>query len=101
MEISMLLQRVIVDGAMVDLEALTVQRGRLAWTLYLDIHVLSHSGNLVDCAVLAAMAALTSFRLPQTEVSPTGDLTIFPATEWEPLPLTIHHIPFALSLIHI
>lgn len=96
-EISMLLQRVIVDGAMVDLEALTVQRGRLAWNLYLDIHVLSHAGNLVDCAVLAAMAALTSFRLPQTEVSPTGDLTIFPANEREPLPLTIHHIPFAVS----
>lgn len=97
MEISMLLQRVIVDGAMVDLEALTVQRGRLAWTLFLDIHVLCHSGNLIDCAVLAAMSALTSFRLPQTEVSPTGDLTIFPANEREPLPLTIHHIPFAVS----
>jgi ribonuclease PH len=97
MEISMLLQRIIVDGAMVDLEALTVQRGRLAWTLYLDIHVLCHAGNLIDCAVLASMAALTSFRLPQTEVTPAGDVSIFPASEREPLPLTIRHIPFAVS----
>lgn len=97
MEISMLLQRIIVEAAMVDLEALTVQRGLLAWTIYLDIHVLCHSGNLIDCAVMAAMAALTSFRLPQTEVSPTGDLTVFSVHEREPLPLTIHHIPFAVS----
>jgi exosome complex RNA-binding protein Rrp42 (RNase PH superfamily) len=46
-----LLERVVVDGNAVDLEALVVRRGRQAWTLFLDVTVLNHDGNLDDVAV--------------------------------------------------
>lgn len=38
-----------------------------AWTLYLDVLVLSSAGgNVLDLAVLAARSALANVRLPQT-----------------------------------
>lgn len=95
--IAQLLQRIVADAAAIDLEALTVQRGRWSWVLRLDIHVLSHSGNLVDCALLAAVASLSAFRLPQTEISSAGDVVVFTPEQREPLPLTVQHVPLATS----
>lgn len=95
--IAQLLQRVVADAAAVDLEALTVQRGRWSWVLRLDIHVLSHSGNLVDCALLATVASLCAFRLPQTEISSSGAVVVFTPEEREPLPLTVQHVPLSVS----
>jgi exosome complex component RRP45 len=34
----------------------------------LTLHALSDAGNLLDCAVLAALAALRHFRRPEVEV---------------------------------
>lgn len=95
--IAQLLQRVVADAAAVDLEALTVQRGRWSWVLRLDIHVLSHCGNLVDCALLATIASLCAFRLPQTEISSSGAVVVFTPEEREPLPLTVQHVPLSVS----
>lgn len=95
--IAQLLQRVVADAAAIDLEALTVQRGRWSWVLRLDIHVLSHSGNLTDCALLATAASLCAFRLPQTEISSSGEVVVFTPEEREPLPLTVQHVPIAVS----
>lgn len=44
------------------------------WHLRLTLHFLSDAGNLLDCASLAAMAALRHFRKPELEV--LGDETI-------------------------
>eukprot|EP00892_Ulva_mutabilis_P009677 jgi/Ulvmu1/7081/UM033_0142.1 len=95
--IAQLLQRIVADAAAIDLEALTVQRGRWSWVLRLDIHVLSHSGNLTDCALLATVASLCAFRLPQTEISAGGEVVVFAPEEREPLPLTVQHVPIAMS----
>jgi len=38
------------------------------WQLRLTLHFLSDSGNLLDCASLAAMTALRHFRRPEVEV---------------------------------
>jgi hypothetical protein len=92
-----LLYKVIADSSAVDLEALIVLRGRRAWTLYLDLTVLNHDGNLTDLSVFSAMAAFSAFRLPQTKVSNDGNVSIIPADEQEPLALTIQHVPFAVT----
>ncbi|GAA5943992.1 uncharacterized protein JCM15063_006138 [Sporobolomyces koalae] len=53
---------------------LCVIPGAKAWTLYLDVLVLSSAGgNVVDLAVLAARAALVNVRLPQTRSIGFGD----------------------------
>jgi hypothetical protein len=95
--IANLLYKVIADSSAVDLEALVVLRGRRAWTLYLDLTVLNHDGNLTDLAVFSAMAVFSSFRLPQTKVASDGKVSVIPADEQEPLALTIQHVPFAVT----
>ncbi|GAA6009057.1 hypothetical protein JCM11491_005729 [Sporobolomyces phaffii] len=49
------------------LSQLAVIPGSKAWTLYLDVLILSSAGgNLIDLSVLAARSALANVRLPQT-----------------------------------
>jgi exosome complex component RRP45 len=38
------------------------------WQLRLTLHFLADEGNLLDCAAVAAMAALRHFRKPEVEV---------------------------------
>ena len=49
------------------------------WHLRLTLHFLSDSGNLLDCASLAAMTALRHFRKPEVEV--IGDEVIVVSME--------------------
>ncbi len=42
-------------------------RGQV-WHIRLTIHILSNSGNMVDCACLAGIVALKHFRRPEVEV---------------------------------
>ena len=89
------------------------------WHIRLTIHVLSNSGNMVDCACLAGIVALKHFRRPEVEV--VGDeVTIVRTTlslvvcaallghhvlncaqhhpsERAPVPLSMHHTPFCLT----
>ena len=92
-----LLHSIIADGAAVDLEALVVRKGRTAWTLFLDLTVLDHDGGLDDACALAAMAALSACRLPQTELCTDGTVIVHNAADREPLPLTIQHVPLAAT----
>lgn len=66
------------------------------WSVNINIFVLDHNGNLIDCASIAAVTALLHFRRP--EVAVNGDeVTLFKPADREPVPLSIHHIPIAIS----
>lgn len=77
--ITRLLEKSIRRTEAVDREALCIIAGekvspcvvdaeRQVWHLRLTLHFLSDSGNLLDCAALAAMASLKHFRKPDVEV---------------------------------
>jgi exosome complex component RRP45 len=87
------------------------------WNLRLTIHFLADSGNMLDCACLAAIVALKHFRRPEVEV--VGDQVIVvrliilfshecslltcpqhPPTERAPMPLSMHHTPFCLTFAY-
>ncbi|GAA5829847.1 hypothetical protein JCM5353_003431 [Sporobolomyces roseus] len=56
------------------LSQLAVIPSSKAWTLYLDVLILSSvGGNLIDLSVLAARSALANVRLPQTRSIGFGD----------------------------
>lgn len=98
-EVVRLVERALRDSHAVDLEALCVIAGRRVWYLRVDIHVLDADGNLTDAVVLSALAALLSFRRPDVSVGGAdgSEVIVHSAGEKETVPLSIHHLPFALT----
>ncbi|GAX79778.1 hypothetical protein CEUSTIGMA_g7218.t1 [Chlamydomonas eustigma] len=99
-ELARLVERGLRQSHAIDQEALCVLAGRKVWALRVDCHVLDHGGNLVDACCLAALAALMAFRKPEVTVGGHGgstEIKVHAAEEKEPLPLTIHHLPIAVT----
>lgn len=75
------------------------------WSLSIDVHVLDNGGNLADACMLSTLAALLAFRRPDTEVAAGGGgadserahVTILSPSVREPVPLSLHHLPLAVS----
>jgi exosome complex component RRP43 len=61
-------QRLLVEGHVIDLEQLCVEEGKAVWNLKLDVICLNHDGGCVDACVLAAMGALRDLKIPETVV---------------------------------
>jgi exosome complex component RRP42 len=63
-EVSRVVDRAIRAAETIDLTKLCVTPGEKTWVCYVDMHVLDHSGNIIDTASLAALGALTHAILP-------------------------------------
>ena len=63
-EVSRVVDRAIRAAEAIDLTRLCVTPGEKTWVCYVDVHVLDHSGNLIDAALLAALGALTHATVP-------------------------------------
>ncbi|KAI5459921.1 ribosomal protein S5 domain 2-type protein [Mariannaea sp. PMI_226] len=94
--LSRLLEKTIRRSNALDTESLCLIAGQKCWSIRVDLHVLSHDGNLTDCACLAVVAALRHFRKPDTTIE--GEtLTVYTAAEREPVPLSWLHSPFCVT----
>ncbi|CRK20182.1 hypothetical protein BN1708_017786, partial [Verticillium longisporum] len=58
MLLSRLLEKTIRRSGALDMESLCLVAGAKVWSVRADVHVVSHDGNIVDAACLAAVAAL-------------------------------------------
>ncbi|XP_046747881.1 exosome complex component RRP45 isoform X1 [Diprion similis] len=98
MQVNRQLEKCFKDSRCIDLESLCIVADEKVWNLRVDVNILNHDGNLVDCASIAILAALTHFHRP--DVTTTGDsITIHSFAEKDPLPLTLHHYPVCVSFI--
>jgi exosome complex component RRP45 len=70
-EMNRLLERNIKQSRCLDVESLCIRAGEKVWQIRVDLNVLNHDGNILDCANMALIASLAHFKLP--EVSVTGD----------------------------
>jgi len=61
------------------------------------VHVLSSDGNLIDASCIAVIAALQHFRKPYVSVEGEA-ATIYTLAEREPVPLSLLHFPFCVTL---
>lgn len=95
-EINRLIERCIVNSRAVDLESLCIVTGEKTWAIRVDIHVLNHDGNIVDCVSIAAIAALSHFRRPDVTIS-GEQVTIHSLEDRQPVPLTVHHMPICVT----
>lgn len=64
-EVSRVVDRALRAAESIDLKALSIAPAEKCWTCFVDIHVLDHSGNLIDAALLAASTALTHATMPR------------------------------------
>lgn len=96
--ISRQLEKCYQDSKCVDLESLCILADKKVWNLKVHVNIINHDGNLVDCASIATLAALSHFHRP--DVTLTGDeIIIHPFSEKDPLPLTLYHHPVCVSFI--
>ncbi|MDO9045128.1 MAG: RNA-binding protein, partial [Methanobacteriaceae archaeon] len=64
-ELARVTDRCIRESQMVDLEKLCLVEGKKVWMIFIDLHILDYDGNLMDAAVLGAVAALLNTRIPK------------------------------------
>ncbi|KAK3366340.1 ribosomal protein S5 domain 2-type protein [Podospora didyma] len=94
--LSRLLEKTVRRSGALDTESLCLVAGQKCWSIRVDVHVLSHDGNLIDTACFAVVAALRHFRKPDTSVE-GGILTVYTPAEREPVPLSWLHSPFCVT----
>ncbi|XP_017480837.1 PREDICTED: exosome complex component rrp45 isoform X2 [Rhagoletis zephyria] len=95
-QISRTLERTFKDSRCVDLESLCVTTEERVWVLRIDLNVLNHEGNLIDCCSVAALSALMHFKRPDVSII-DNDVHIHSAAEKEPIPMVLHHYPVCVS----
>lgn len=60
---------------------LSIEKGKSAWRLLVDVYCTDHDGNVLDAALVSVMAALKSLRLPAVSISDSDHVvSILPGT---------------------
>uniref|UniRef100_A0A7I5E9V3 Exosome complex component RRP45 n=1 Tax=Haemonchus contortus TaxID=6289 RepID=A0A7I5E9V3_HAECO len=96
LELTRMLELVLRDSRCIDVESLCVRAHKEVWKLRVDVRILDDDGGLLDCASVAAVAALYHFRRPNLTVQPNHTL-IHSEYEQALVPLNIYHMPICVS----
>jgi len=87
-ELARVVDRGIRESECIELDKLSIKSGEEVWTVFIDIDVLDHDGNLIAVAELAAMAALLNTKPPEDKA---WTLPKFPIVE-RPVAVTVAKI---------
>ena len=63
-ELARVVDRAIREAKIIDLDKLVIEVGEKIWMVFVDIYTMNADGNLFDAAALAAMAALSTAKMP-------------------------------------
>lgn len=99
------LEKIILTGGTLDVEALCLIPSQWVWRFSLALTVLDDGGNCMDSAVMAAIASLRHYRKPQVDMvgdsegndNSTATPVLIPSHLKEPTPLPLHHTPLSIS----
>jgi len=67
-ELARVVDRSLREGKAIDLKKLCIIEGEKAYILFIDIYVLDYDGNYYDPALISAMAALATLKIPKYRV---------------------------------
>lgn len=93
-ELSRVVDRGIRESKAIELEKLCLVPGEKVWSVFVDIHIINHQGNLLDCSALASIVALLNTQIPKME----GDKIIRGVFDrklpmiWKPINITVGKI---------
>lgn len=95
-ELARVIDRGIRESETIDVKKLCVKEGEKVWSVGVDLITINNDGNLLDCAGLAAMAAIKNARLPEIDSDGKVDYkhksdNPLPI-EKEPVSVTVHVI---------
>ena len=63
-ELARVVDRGIRESEVIEVDKLCIESGEKVWIVFIDIHILDYDGNLFDAASLAALAALSTAKVP-------------------------------------
>jgi len=66
-ELARVVDRGIRESKCIELEKLVITPGEKVWCIFIDIHIIDHQGNLLDCAALASLVALLNTKIPKLD----------------------------------
>lgn len=66
-ELARVVDRGIRESHCIDMSQLKINDEKV-WSVFVDIHILNHDGNLMDAAALGAIAALRSAKVPKVDL---------------------------------
>lgn len=87
-ELARVVDRGIRESEAIALDKLSITPGEEVWAVFIDIDVLDHDGNMLDASALAAIAALSDVKPPDSE---EWKLPGFPLTR-KPIAVTLAKI---------
>jgi exosome complex component RRP42 len=93
-EVGRLTDRAIRESKFIDMEKLCIKEGEKVWIVYIDVYSLNYDGNLIDAAVIGAVAALKSAKMPKYDEE-TGKVIYGELTD-KKLPLS-KDVPIAIT----
>ena len=68
-ELARVVDRGLRSAEILDLDKLCLISGKSVYMVNVDVYVLSHDGNLIDCSALAAISALKTTKMPIYKVN--------------------------------
>lgn len=66
-ELARVVDRGIRESKGIELSNLCITPGEKVWGVFIDIHIINHQGNLLDCSALASLVALLNTKIPKSE----------------------------------
>lgn len=66
-ELARVVDRGIRESKCIELEKLCIEEGKKVWSVFVDILILNHQGNLLDASALASVVALWNTKIPKVE----------------------------------
>jgi len=96
-ELARVVDRGIRESHAIDTEKLCIEPGKKVFVVFVDVYVLNHGGNLIDCSALAALAALMNTKMPNYEIK-DGDVKM--KQGYTPLPMKCHPITVTIGKIN-
>ncbi|CAH2234554.1 jg9174 [Pararge aegeria aegeria] len=91
-----LLEKCYKDSKCIDLESLCIVVEEKVWSLRVDLKILNHEGNLIECSSIATLVSLAHFKRP--DVTRSGEsVIIHTLAENDPIPTVLYHYPVCLT----
>jgi exosome complex component RRP42 len=94
-ELARVVDRGIRESGAISTDKLCIEEEEKVWMIYVDIHILNHSGNLIDAAALASIVALLNTKMPEYD----GKKVLYEKKTNKKLP--VKHKPIATTFAKI